>query len=290
MRRCDGAPLIRPPADRRRVALATTIGTTIEWYDFFIYASAAGLVFAQLYFRPAGDQIALLLSFASVGVSFLFRPLGAFLAGHLGDLIGRKSMLVVTLILMGGATTAIGLLPTYDSAGLLAPICLLILRILQGLSAGGEWGGAVLMAVEHAPEGRRGRFGAFPQLGLPLGLLAASGHVRPDGRDRPGRGVRRVGLAGAVPDQCGADRGRDRRPEPGRGEPGLHGPGPAPAADHDPDRPVVPVPHADRDLGRAHLRRQQRGRLHDDRRLPRRTMRPTRPGRWRWSGRRCCSR
>ncbi|WP_152362376.1 MFS transporter [Microlunatus speluncae] len=161
--------------ERRRVALATTIGTTIEWYDFFIYASAAGLVFAQLYFRPAGDQIALLLSFGSVGVSFLFRPLGAFLAGHLGDLIGRKAMLVLTLILMGAATTLIGVLPTYDSAGVLAPVCLLILRILQGLSAGGEWGGAILMAVEHAPEGRRGRFGAFPQLGPPLGLLAASG-------------------------------------------------------------------------------------------------------------------
>lgn len=162
-------------AERRRVALATTIGTTIEWYDFFIYASAAGLVFAQLYFRPAGDQIALLLSFGSVGVSFLFRPLGALLAGHLGDRIGRKAMLVLTLILMGGATTLIGLLPTYDQAGVIAPAALLILRILQGLSAGGEWGGAVLMAVEHAPADRRGRFGAFPQLGPPLGLLAASG-------------------------------------------------------------------------------------------------------------------
>ena len=159
----------------RRVAFATVIGTTIEWYDFFLYASAAGLVFGALFFAPAGAEIATLLSFATVGVSFLFRPLGAFLAGHFGDRIGRKAMLVVTLILMGAATTLIGVLPTYEQIGVLAPVLLLVLRILQGLSTGGEWGGAVLMAVEHAPEGRRGRYGAFPQIGVPIGLLLASG-------------------------------------------------------------------------------------------------------------------
>ncbi len=162
-------------ANSRRVAFATIIGTTIEWYDFFIYATAAGLIFADLFFKPAGAQIGLLLAFASVGISFLFRPLGAFLAGHYGDKIGRRAMLVITLILMGAATTLIGLLPTYATAGVLAPILLLLLRILQGISAGGEWGGAVLMAVEHAPKDRRGRAGAFPQLGVPLGMLLASG-------------------------------------------------------------------------------------------------------------------
>ncbi|KIP53192.1 MFS transporter [Leucobacter komagatae] len=171
------APKTTPSSQRelRRVAAATVIGTTIEWYDFFLYASAAGLVFADLFFAPAGPRAATIVSFATVGVSFLFRPLGAFLAGHFGDRIGRKAMLVITLLLMGVATTLIGVLPTYAQVGLLAPIMLMVLRILQGLSTGGEWGGAVLMAVEHSPEGRRGRMGAFPQIGVPLGLLLASG-------------------------------------------------------------------------------------------------------------------
>ncbi|MEJ1092396.1 MFS transporter [Microbacterium istanbulense] len=160
---------------QRRIAFATIIGTTIEWYDFFIYATSAGLVFAQLFFQPAGKEIALLLSFATVGISFLFRPLGAFLAGHFGDVIGRRAMLVATLVLMGVATTLIGVLPTFAQIGIAAPILLLLLRILQGLSAGGEWGGAVLMAVEHAPANRRGRAGSWPQLGVPLGFLLASG-------------------------------------------------------------------------------------------------------------------
>ena len=170
-------PTAAPTSQRelRRVAAATVIGTTIEWYDFFLYASAAGLVFGELFFKPAGAQAATIISFATVGVSFLFRPLGAFLAGHFGDRIGRKAMLVVTLILMGVSTTLIGLLPTYGQVGMLAPILLMLLRILQGLSTGGEWGGAVLMAVEHSPEGKRGRMGAFPQIGVPIGLLLASG-------------------------------------------------------------------------------------------------------------------
>jgi metabolite-proton symporter len=161
--------------DHRRVAFATIIGTTIEWYDFFIYANAAGLVFAKLFFEPAGNDIGILIAFASVGLSFLFRPLGAFLAGHFGDRLGRRAILVLTLILMGVATTLIGVLPTYETAGIVAPVLLLLLRILQGISAGGEWGGAVLMAVEHAPRGKRGLFGSFPQLGVPLGMLLASG-------------------------------------------------------------------------------------------------------------------
>ena len=164
-----------PEAIRRRVALATIVGTTVEWYDFFIYATAAGLVFAELFFKPAGSHMAAIVSFASVGISFLFRPLGAFLAGHFGDRLGRRAVLVLTLLLMGAATTLIGVLPTYAQAGVLAPALLLLLRILQGISAGGEWGGAILMAVEHAPPARRGLAGSFPQIGVPLGMLLAAG-------------------------------------------------------------------------------------------------------------------
>lgn len=159
----------------RKVAFATIIGTTIEWYDFFIYAAAAGLIFTNLFFSPAGQTLGTLLAFATVGLSFLFRPLGAVLAGHLGDKIGRRAILVITLIMMGLSTALIGLLPTYAQIGIWAPILLLLLRIIQGISAGGEWGGAVLMAVEHAPTHKRGRFGSFPQIGVPLGLLLASG-------------------------------------------------------------------------------------------------------------------
>ncbi|MDN5762168.1 MAG: MHS family MFS transporter [Microlunatus sp.] len=162
-------------AEQRRVVFATMVGTTVEWYDFFIYAAAAGLVFNKIFFGPLGAQQALLLSFATVGVSFLFRPLGAFLAGHFGDKYGRRVVLVITLLLMGGATTLIGVLPPYAQIGVAAPILLILLRVLQGTSAGGEWGGAVLMAVEHAPDTKRGLFGASPQIGVPLGLLLASG-------------------------------------------------------------------------------------------------------------------
>lgn len=162
-------------SDRRRVVFATVVGTTVEWYDVFLYASAAGLVFGQLFFAPAGPGIAQILWFLTVGLSFLFRPLGAFLAGHLGDKYGRRVVLRLTLTLMGVSTTLIGVLPTYDVIGVAAPLLLIFLRVLQGISAGGEWGAAVLMAVEHAPKAKRGLFGASPQLGTPLGLLLASG-------------------------------------------------------------------------------------------------------------------
>ncbi|MCT1367003.1 MFS transporter [Kocuria sp. HSID16901] len=161
--------------EQRRVIAGTIVGTSIEWYDFFLYASAAGLVFGKLFFGPMGPQAALVVSFLSVGLSFLFRPFGAFLAGHLGDRWGRKRVLMITLIGMGAATTLIGVLPTHSSIGVLAPILLILLRILQGISAGGEWGGAALMAVEHAPVDRRGIYGSAPQVGVPLGLLMSSG-------------------------------------------------------------------------------------------------------------------
>ncbi len=163
--------------EERKVVLSTMAGTTIEWYDFFIYAQAASLVFAPLFIAPAtegSDGFARIISLATIGISFLFRPLGAIVAGRFGDRIGRKKMLVFTLLMMGGATVAIGLLPTYASIGIAAPIILIILRILQGFSAGGEWGGAALMAVEHAPTNRRGLFGAYPQIGVPVGLILAT--------------------------------------------------------------------------------------------------------------------
>ena len=161
--------------ERRRVIAATTIGTAIEWYDYFLYAAVAGLVFNQLMFGPLEGGLATIISFASVGLSFLFRPLGAILAGHFGDKLGRRTVLMVTLFAMGGATTLIGLLPTYDTWGIWAPILLITLRIIQGISAGGEWGSAVLLAVEHAPNNKRGVYGAGPQVGVPMGLLMSSG-------------------------------------------------------------------------------------------------------------------
>ncbi|MFR4190455.1 MAG: MFS transporter, partial [Corynebacterium variabile] len=161
--------------EEKQVLAGTLVGTTIEWYDFFIYAQAAAFIFAPLFFDPVGsDNLAQIFSWASIGISFLFRPLGAIIAGHLGDRYGRKAILVVTLIGMGLATALIGVLPTYETIGVAAPVLLILLRILQGFSAGGEWGGAALMSVEHAPREKRGLFGAYPQIGVPLGLILAT--------------------------------------------------------------------------------------------------------------------
>lgn len=173
----DAGTISSSRAEQRRVLAGTLVGTTIEWYDFFIYAQAAGLVLASLYFEPlTNDNAALaqVISWASLGISFLFRPLGAVVAGHLGDRLGRKKMLIFTLVLMGAATALIGLLPTYASWGLWAPLCLILLRVVQGFSAGGEWGGAALMSVEHAPLSKRGFFGSYPQIGVPCGMILAT--------------------------------------------------------------------------------------------------------------------
>jgi MFS family permease len=166
--------------EERKVLAGTLVGTTIEWYDFFIYAQAAGFILAAQFFNPLGQEnagLAQVVAWASLGISFLFRPLGAVVAGHLGDKFGRKMVLVLTLVGMGAATMLIGLLPTYASIGIWAPILLIVLRILQGFSAGGEWGGAALMSVEHAPRHKRGLFGAYPQIGVPLGMLLATGFM-----------------------------------------------------------------------------------------------------------------
>jgi len=172
-------PRVRSATTReeRRVLAGTLVGTSIEWYDFFIYAQAAGLVLAPLFLAPLAEAnrgAAQVLSFATIGISFLFRPLGAVVAGWLGDRIGRKKLLVFTLVMMGVSTSLIGVLPTYEAIGVAAPILLITLRILQGFSAGGEWGGAALLSVEHAPAGRRGFFGAFPQIGVPVGMILAT--------------------------------------------------------------------------------------------------------------------
>ncbi|MDQ4024636.1 MAG: MFS transporter, partial [Actinomycetota bacterium] len=161
------------PDQLRRVALASAVGTTIEWYDYFIYSTAAALVFGSQFFSTLEPASATLAAFATLGVGFLARPIGGILWGHFGDRVGRKAMLIASLLLMGFATVGVGLLPTYDQIGLLAPVLLLVLRLLQGLSAGGEWGGAALMAVEHAPEGKRGRYGSYSQIGVPAGLILA---------------------------------------------------------------------------------------------------------------------
>src|ERR687889_224304 len=158
----------------RQVALASFIGTAIEWYDFFLYGTAAALVFGTLFFPEATPLGGTLLAFATYGVGFFARPVGGIIFGHFGDRIGRKTMLVLTLTIMGLATTLIGLLPTYAAIGVAAPLLLVVLRFCQGLGVGGEWGGAVLMAVEHAPAEKRGFFGSWPQMGVPAGLILSN--------------------------------------------------------------------------------------------------------------------
>ncbi|MGS1093933.1 MFS transporter [Aquamicrobium terrae] len=161
----------------RRVVFASLIGATIEWYDFFLYGVVAGIVFNQLYFPTTDPLVSTVLAYATFAVGFVARPLGGVVFGHFGDRIGRKQMLVLTILIMGVATVLIGLLPTYAQIGVAAPIALLILRIAQGIGIGGEWGGAVLMAYEFAPENKRGYYASIPQIGLALGLCLSSGVV-----------------------------------------------------------------------------------------------------------------
>lgn len=163
--------------DLRRVVAASLIGATIEWYDFFLYGTVAGIVFNKLYFPAADPLVSILLAYTTFAVGFVARPLGGVIFGHFGDRIGRKSMLVMTLMIMGVATVLIGLLPTYQQIGVAAPILLLLLRILQGIGLGGEWGGAVLMTYEYAPENKRGLYASLPQIGLSIGLCLSAGVV-----------------------------------------------------------------------------------------------------------------
>jgi metabolite-proton symporter len=155
----------------RRIAIASFVGTAIEFYDFYIYGTAAALVFGAVFFPSFSPLAGTLASLATFAVGFVARPVGAVLFGHFGDRIGRKRMLIVSLVLMGGATVAVGLIPSFDTIGVLAPVLLVIARFLQGIGLGGEWGGAVLLATEYAPPGKRGLYSAFPQLGPAVGFV-----------------------------------------------------------------------------------------------------------------------
>jgi MHS family shikimate/dehydroshikimate transporter-like MFS transporter len=161
-------------ASIRRVAFASFIGTAIEWYDFFLYGTASALIFPKLFFPQFSPLAGTLASFATFGVGLVARPVGGLVFGHFGDRVGRKSMLVITLLLMGGATFLLGLLPTFEEIGVLAPTFLVLLRFLQGFAVGGEWGGAMLMAVEHAPAESRNFYASWPQQGVPVGLVGST--------------------------------------------------------------------------------------------------------------------
>src|SRR6185503_3090434 len=162
------------PPHIRTVMVASFVGTTIEWYDFFLYGTAAALVFNKLFFPNLDSLAGTLSAYGTFAVGFLARPLGGAVFGHYGDKVGRKAMLVWSLLLMGAATALIGVLPTYSSIGVWAPVLLVALRFVQGFGVGGEWGGAVLMAVEHGHQGRRGLNASWVQAGVPAGLLLAN--------------------------------------------------------------------------------------------------------------------
>ena len=170
----DAASAADEKPNLRTVALGSMVGTTIEWYDFYVYATASALVFKPLFFPHISPTAGTLASFATYAAGFGARPIGALVAGHFGDRVGRKAMLIGALLVMGLVTTAIGVLPTYAEAGLLAPSLLATLRVVQGLAVGAEWGGAAVLSVEHAPPGQRGLFGSFTQLGSPAGMLLAT--------------------------------------------------------------------------------------------------------------------
>lgn len=175
--RAIGATREMDPVVIRRVVVSAIVGATIEWYDFFLYGVVAGIVFNKLYFPGSDPVVSTLLAYSTFAVGFVTRPFGGVIFGHFGDRIGRKTMLVMTLMIMGIATFLIGLVPTYAQIGVAAPILLLVLRVLQGIGLGGEWGGAVLMTYEYAPEGRRGFYASLPQIGLAIGLCLSSGMV-----------------------------------------------------------------------------------------------------------------
>jgi metabolite-proton symporter len=164
-----------PPPSAAKVAVASFIGTTIEWYDYLVFGAATVLVFNPLFFPTLDPLAGTLAGFATLAVAFLARPLGGLVFGHFGDRIGRKKMLVLSVVMMGAGTFAVGLLPTYATVGIWAPILLVALRFVQGFAVGGEWGGAVVMSLEHAPPNRRAFYASFPQAGVPAGTFLSSG-------------------------------------------------------------------------------------------------------------------
>lgn len=166
--------VVGKPATNRRVLIGSLSGSAIEWFDFFLYATAAALIFDKQFFPNDDPVISLMLSYLTLSLTFFIRPFGGVVFSHIGDRIGRKKTLVITLSVMGGATVAIGLLPNYEQVGLLAPLLLILCRVLQGLAIGGEWGGALLLAYEYAPQDRRGFFGSVPQTGITIGMLLST--------------------------------------------------------------------------------------------------------------------
>ena len=164
----------RAESNIRKVALTSLSGTSIEWYDFFLYGAAAGLVFPKLFFGEVDPTTALILSFLTFAAGFIARPVGGIIFGHFGDIVGRKKTLVIALMLMGIASTMIGLLPTYETIGIAAPLLLTLLRFCQGIAIGGQWGGAMLLVTESAPNNRRGFYGAYAQAGAPVGVILAN--------------------------------------------------------------------------------------------------------------------
>ncbi|MDZ3992412.1 MFS transporter [Pseudomonas sp. Teo4] len=173
----DAAPSNLDPAQTRKIVMAAYVGTALEWYDFFLFGTVAAIVFAPLFFPAEVSSLSVLGAFLSFGVGFAARPLGAMIFGHIGDRYGRRAALVITVMMMGIATTLIGALPTYASAGIVAPILLTLLRAVQGVAAGGEWGGATLLAIEYAPPRQRSLYASIVQLGSPTGTLLSSGAV-----------------------------------------------------------------------------------------------------------------
>ena len=167
-------PASAAPDSVTRVVVASFVGTTIEWYDFFLYGTAAALVFNRLFFPTLDPFAGTIAAFATYAVGFFARPVGSVVFSHFGDRMGRKSMLVTTLALMGLSTFLIGVLPTYKQIGVAAPVLLVVLRFVQGFGVGGEWGGAVLMVVEHGHRGRRGLYASWVQAGVPAGSLLAN--------------------------------------------------------------------------------------------------------------------
>jgi MHS family shikimate/dehydroshikimate transporter-like MFS transporter len=162
-------------AARRRVVLSSVLGSTVEWYDFLVYGTAAAFLFNKLFFPSFSPALGTIAAFGSYGVGFIARPLGGAIFGHFGDRIGRKAMLTMTILIMGFGTFLIGCLPTYDQIGIAAPLLLITLRVLQGVGIGGEWGGAVLMVIENVPNERRGYYGSLVQLGYPIGVICSTG-------------------------------------------------------------------------------------------------------------------
>lgn len=170
-------PPEKPHSSKSMIVFASTLGTTIEWYDFFLYGVLTPLALNRLFFPNLSPVMGTIAAYTTFAVGFISRPVGGIIFGHYGDRLGRKTILILTMMIMGGATFLIGALPTTATVGVLAPIMLLVLRILQGIGIGGEWGGAVLMTIEHAPKGKRSLYGSWPQLGVPLGLMSSAGIV-----------------------------------------------------------------------------------------------------------------